>query len=71
MLDPACIVVGGGAATAGELLLDPARRILSEELPGAAVRPAVPLVRAALGPLAGAVGAALVGREVQNDRDDR
>jgi glucokinase len=71
MFDPACIVVGGGAATDGELLLAPARRIVSETLPGAAVRSAVPLVPAALGPLAGAVGAALSGREVQNDRHDR
>lgn len=57
-LDPGLIVIGGGAAGAGDLLLDPAR----SELAARALRPmnAVPVVEAQLGPEAGMVGAALL-----------
>ncbi len=55
--NPERIVIGGGAAAAGELLLAPARRVLARR----ALRPArdeVSIVPAALGPDAGVVGAA-------------
>ena len=56
ILDPDLFVVGGGLAALGDLLLIPARRILSlHALPGPARCPVVP---AALGPDASLVGAA-------------
>ena len=57
IFNPAAIVVGGGAAGAGELLLGPARRVLAAR----GSRPArdrVSVVPAALGPDAGFIGAA-------------
>ena len=71
VLDPARIVVGGAAVGAGETLLGPARAVLGESLPGSSFRPTVPVVAASLGAFAGAVGAALVGRQVQNGAHDR
>jgi glucokinase len=57
IFDPELIVVGGGAAAAGELLLGPARRVLAARgLPPA--RDRVRVVPAALGPDAGFIGAA-------------
>lgn len=57
IFDPELFVVGGGAAAAGELLLEPARRVLAARaLPPA--RDRVLVVPAALGPDAGFVGAA-------------
>jgi glucokinase len=58
ILDPACIVVGGGVSEAGELLLGPARAAFDKALPGAGYRPQVEILRAALGADAGIVGAA-------------
>jgi len=57
IFNPEVIVVGGGAAAAGELLLGPARAVLQER----GSRPArdqVRVVPAALGPDAGFIGAA-------------
>jgi len=57
IFNPELIVVGGGAAAAGDLLLEPARRVLAQR----ALRPARDQVRvlpALLGPDAGVVGAA-------------
>ena len=58
--DPEIVVVGGGLAEAGELLLDPARRAYETLVEGGRARPRVPIVAAALGERAGAVGAALM-----------
>jgi glucokinase len=59
VLDPELVVVGGGAAAAaGDLLLDPARRAFSDAVQAPEHRPSVPLVAAALGNDAGAIGAA-------------
>lgn len=62
LLEPELVVVGGGFAAAGELLLGPARAVLARDgvTPS---RDTVRVVRAALGVDAGLVGAALVGRE--------
>ena len=58
-LDPDMIVVGGGLAALGDVLLDPARRILRRyALPGPARCPVVPAV---LGADAAVVGAAVLG----------
>jgi len=57
IFNPEAIVIGGGAAAAGELLLGPARRVLQAR----GSRPArdqVRVVPAALGPDAGFIGAA-------------
>lgn len=58
VLDPELVVVGGGAMAAGALLLDPARRAFVDSVEGADHRPEVPIVPAAMGNDAGAVGAA-------------
>lgn len=62
-LDPAVLVVGGGVSAAGERLLAPARVALERSLVGAAHRTVPPVVRAALGPEAGLVGAATLAAE--------
>jgi glucokinase len=57
--DPELIVVGGGFASAGEMLLGPAREVMERE----ALRPfreGMRVVRAELGTSAGMIGAALV-----------
>jgi glucokinase len=61
LLWPERVVVGGGVADAGELLLEPLRMELRRR---ACVAPEIPVVAAELGPHAGAVGAALWGAEV-------
>lgn len=62
LLRPERIVIGGGIADSGDLLLDPVRRIVAER--AALVDPATyEIVRAELGPVAGAVGAALWAAE--------
>lgn len=63
VLDPEVVVVGGGLARAGEMLLGPARRALATLVEGAKSRDEVPVVAAALGTRAGAIGAALALRE--------
>jgi len=60
VLDPELVVVGGGAAEAGDLLLGPARVAFRDALEAPDHRPEVPLVPAALGNDAGAVGAGLL-----------
>jgi glucokinase len=57
--DPEEVVIGGGAAQAGELLLDPARRVAGEYvLPGLGTRTTIRLARH--GVRAGVLGAALL-----------
>jgi glucokinase len=58
VLDPELVVVGGGAMEAGALFLDPARRAFADSVEGSEHRPEVPIVPAAMGNDAGAVGAA-------------
>lgn len=62
MLSPDRVVVGGGIAAAGDLLLDPIR---AEVLRRVTLVPAerISIVPGELGPIAGAVGAALRGME--------
>ena len=60
--DPALVVVGGGLSEVGDRLLDPARDVLAGSLVGAGHRDVPPVVRAALGPEAGLVGAAALAR---------
>lgn len=57
--DPERIVVGGGLAEVGELLFAPTRRAFVSLVEGGPTRPVVPIVHAALGERAGAIGAAV------------
>lgn len=61
-LDPGTIVIGGGVSAAGDLLLEPARRVFAKTLTGRGFRPPARIVRAELGPEAGMVGAADLAR---------
>jgi glucokinase len=61
-LDPGTFVIGGGVSDAGELLLRPARESFRRTLTGRGFRPEPRIVRAALGPEAGLVGAADLAR---------
>ena len=62
VLDPEVVVVGGGAARAGDLLLGPARRVVAERaLPP--VAEAVRIVPARFGEEAGMLGAAMLAIE--------
>ena len=62
IFNPQVAVIGGGVSEAGELLLEPARRIVGQRAlaPG---RDAVRIETAAFGSDAGLVGAALAARE--------
>lgn len=62
VFDPDVIVIGGAAAGAGDLLLDPVRRRLSVT-EGAGHRPLAKIVPSVLGPEAGAIGAAIAAME--------
>ncbi len=64
MLDPDVIVVGGGAATAGDALLGPANRYLGARGGGLAVAGVPPILPAGYGPAAGLVGAAMAVKEI-------
>jgi len=62
-LDPDVVVIGGGAVTAGDLLLDPAREVVeARALPP--VARAVRIVPARFGEEAGLLGAGLLAREL-------
>jgi glucokinase len=65
IFEPKVIVVGGGVMAAGDLLLDPARKVLRER----ALRPMneTPVVAAELGPDAGMIGAAAMAR-IEHER---
>jgi glucokinase len=65
ILDPIMIAVGGSISSAGDLLLDPAREILSRYSPPG--YPIIPeIVRAKFGRDASVIGAALLGWEAAN-----
>jgi glucokinase len=60
VLDPQIVVVGGGAISAGELLLGPARNVVRTTILAPQFRPEVPVVAAQMGNAAGGIGAALL-----------
>jgi glucokinase len=62
VFNPEVVVLGGGFARAGELLFEPARRVVAERALDPA-RDIVRIVPALLGPEAGLIGAGLVGFE--------
>ena len=58
ILDPELVVVTGGVASAGDLVLDPARAAFRRTVEAVDHRPEVPIVPGALGAHTGVVGAA-------------
>jgi glucokinase len=60
-LDPEVVIVGGGVARAGALLLEPASVAYHDRVIAHAHRDVPPVVRAHLGDDAGVIGAALLG----------
>ena len=63
VLDPDVIVIGGGVADAGDILLEPISQALRNVMPFKDKHPYPTLVRAKLGPEAGLIGAALLARQ--------
>lgn len=61
ILDPEIIVIGGGLATLGELLLEPTRAAFAELVERGSERTGLRLVTAELGEYGGAIGAAANG----------
>ena len=62
ILDPEVVVIGGGVAAAGDLLLDPVRTAFWRALPASTNRPVANLRLATLGNAAGMIGAADLAR---------
>lgn len=62
VLDPTLVVIGGGVAAAGELLMEPTRRAFAANLTGRGHRPQAALQLAELGNRAGMLGVADLGR---------
>lgn len=64
ILDPEAVVVGGGVAEVGDALMAPARSAYMASVEAPDHRPEVPLLQAALGNDAGAIGAAALALEL-------
>lgn len=62
ILDPGLVIIGGGIAQAGELILAPCREVVRRQVLAEESR-RVPIVVAQLGPQAAALGAAEMARE--------
>jgi glucokinase len=63
-VDPEVVVVAGGVAEEGDLLLAPARLAFADSVEAVKRRPEVPIVKATLGAEAGAIGAAAMALEL-------
>lgn len=62
LFDPEVVVIGGGLANLGDVLIDPTREAFAELVLGPGHRPAARIVGARFGPEAGAIGAGLLAR---------
>jgi glucokinase len=62
LLDPSCVVIGGGVVDAGEILLAPTREAMKRYMPFAGKHPYPEIVAAELGNEAGLVGVADLAR---------
>jgi glucokinase len=62
VLDPECVVIGGGVIDAGEILLEPTRKALEQSMPFAGKHPYPEIIAAQLGNEAGLVGVADLAR---------
>lgn len=65
LLDPGIIVLGGGVMEFGEAFMAQVRELLPSFVMGGAYRPNVPIVQAALGQSAGAIGGAINASEMK------
>lgn len=63
VLDPSVVVIGGGLVEAADLLLPPVRSAFADLVMAGDQRPEVPIVPAALGERAGALGAAVLAAD--------
>jgi glucokinase len=66
VLDPEVVVIGGGVADIGPMLLDPARRAYRNAVEAPEHRPDVPILPAELGNRAGAIGAAALALDLED-----
>ncbi len=66
IFDPEVVIIGGGLGSVGESIVGPARRVVVDSLHGARLRVPPTIHVAALGPTAGAVGAAMLASEDRN-----
>jgi len=64
ILDPEIIVIAGGLVEMGNLLFSPLQDAFRRHVEGSEFRPPIPIVPAQLGERAGAVGAAVLAREL-------
>ncbi|MFI5053769.1 MAG: ROK family protein [Acidimicrobiia bacterium] len=64
ILDPELVIVSGGLVELDDVLLTPLRSAFAGAIEGAAYRPEVPIVPAALGTHAGVIGAAVLARQL-------
>ncbi|MFA5918677.1 MAG: ROK family glucokinase [Candidatus Nanopelagicaceae bacterium] len=62
VLDPACVIIGGGVVDAGEILLEPTRVAVERYMPFAGKHPSPRIIAARLGNEAGLVGVADLAR---------
>jgi glucokinase len=62
ILDPECVVIGGGVIDAGEILLEPTRAAVERYMPFAGKHPSPRIIAATMGNEAGLVGAADLAR---------
>lgn len=62
LLDPACVIIGGGVIDAGEILLAPTRAAVERYMPFAGKHPTPRIIAAQLGNEAGLVGVADLAR---------
>jgi glucokinase len=62
VLDPECVIIGGGVVDAGELLLKPIREGVARYMPFAGKHPYPEIIAATLGNEAGLVGVADLAR---------
>ncbi|MFZ9565834.1 MAG: ROK family protein [Ilumatobacteraceae bacterium] len=67
ILDPACIVIGGGLARSHQTMMEPVRRHFGELLYSSDLRPHPRLEIARFGEVAGALGAAIAAMSLDND----
>lgn len=63
IFDPEVVIIGGGLGSVGESIVGPARRVVVDSLHGGRLRVPPAIHVAALGPTAGAVGAAMLASE--------
>lgn len=66
VLDPQCVVIGGGVVDAGEILLEPTRAALKRYMPFSGKHPYPEIIPASLGNEAGLVGVADLARSRNN-----